>query len=126
MPMAMRNLAIAQQRDQNRYCNIRGGGWARPKATFAVGDSVMLQQPKGDTLDPTIRPHILRILELRSSSVAVLQGNDGATVAHLLTKLAHCFVPVSDTNIYPETYERTDQALSNMWLQEECKRHASL
>ena len=55
--------------------------------------------------------HILRIVELRSSGVAILQGNDGATVAHQVSKLAHCSVPVSDTRIYPETFIRTDQVL---------------
>ena len=30
MPLAMRNLAIAQQRDVERYRLVRGGGWDRP------------------------------------------------------------------------------------------------
>ena len=69
----------------------------------------MLKQPKGDTLDPTVRPHILQILEIRAAGVAILQGNDGATVAHQISKIAHCSMPVSDTKICPETYVRTDQ-----------------
>lgn len=40
----------------------------------------MLQQSKEDTLDPSVRPHILRIIESRSSGVAILQGSDGTTV----------------------------------------------
>ena len=38
MPLAMQNLAIAQQRDMERYRLVRGGGWDRPKASFAPGD----------------------------------------------------------------------------------------
>ena len=34
MPVAMRNLAIAHQRDKERYRLVRGGGWDRPKASF--------------------------------------------------------------------------------------------
>ena len=34
MPLAMRNLAIAQQRDKERYKLVRGGGWDILKATF--------------------------------------------------------------------------------------------
>ena len=37
MPLAMRNIAIAQQRDIERYRRVRGGGWDRPKASFAPG-----------------------------------------------------------------------------------------
>ena len=42
MPLAMRNIAIAQQRDIERYRRVRGGGWNRPKAKFAPGDYVMI------------------------------------------------------------------------------------
>ena len=34
MPLAFRNLAIAQQQDIERYRLVRGGGWDRPKASF--------------------------------------------------------------------------------------------
>ena len=36
MPLAMRNLAIAQQCDTERYRLVRGGGWDRPKASLAT------------------------------------------------------------------------------------------
>ena len=51
MPLAMRNLAIAQQRDMERYGLVRGGGWDRPKASFAPGDYVMIKQVKDNTLE---------------------------------------------------------------------------
>ena len=40
MPLAMRNPAIAQQRDVERYRHVRGHGWDRPKASFSPGDYV--------------------------------------------------------------------------------------
>ena len=52
MPLAMHNLAIALQRDIERYCTIRGSGWDRPKASFAPGDHVLLQQETKNTLRP--------------------------------------------------------------------------
>ena len=55
MPLAMRNIAIAQQRDIERYKRVRGGGWDRPKAKFEPGDYVMLKQAK-HALEPIARP----------------------------------------------------------------------
>ena len=34
IPLAFRNLAIAQQGDIERYRLVRGGGWDRPKVSF--------------------------------------------------------------------------------------------
>ena len=31
MPLAMRNLAIAQRRDKERFRHVRGGGYVKPK-----------------------------------------------------------------------------------------------
>ena len=45
-PLAMRNPAIAQQRDQERFRHIRGGGYDGPKATFSIGDSCWSSNPK--------------------------------------------------------------------------------
>ena len=50
MPLAMRNLAIAQQRQKERYNLVRGGEWAKPKASFAVGDYVMVKRETKNTL----------------------------------------------------------------------------
>ena len=99
MPLAMRNLAIAQQRDKERFRHVRGGGYDRPKEKFAVGQFVMVKQMKIHTLQPSVRPHILRIVDVKSTGVAVLQGSDGSTVDHQVTQLAHCSVPIADTKI---------------------------
>ena len=66
----MRNLAIAQQRDRNHYQHVRGGGYSRPKTTFSVGDFVMLKQKVTNTLGVPVR-HILRVVALRGNGVAV-------------------------------------------------------
>lgn len=71
MPLAMRNLAIAQQRDKERYRLVRRGGWDRPKVSFALGDFVMIRQVTKDTLDVPSRPHVLRIVEIEPSGVVV-------------------------------------------------------
>ena len=49
MPLAMRNLAIAQQRDWERYLHVRGGGYSRPRAYIKVGDFLRLKQEVGNT-----------------------------------------------------------------------------
>lgn len=102
MPLAMGNLAIAQQRDEERFRHMRGGGYDRPKALFVVGDFAMLKQAKDHTIQPSVRPHILQIVELRGSGVVVLQGSDGATITHQVSQLAHCLVPVSDRGVHLE------------------------
>ena len=109
MPLAMRNMAIAQQRDEDRFRLVRGGGYDRPKATFAVGDFLLLKQKKKNIFDPPVRPHVLRVVELRKSGVAILQGSDATTISHQVSKLAHCSVPVTNTNLYPKTFIRTDK-----------------
>ena len=62
MPVAMRNLAIEQQRDVEQYRHACGGGWDRPKASFSPGDYVLLKQEKKHTLEPPAYPHVPRIL----------------------------------------------------------------
>ena len=42
MPLAMRNLAIAQHRDKTRFLKVRRGSWDRPKPRMQVGDFVLV------------------------------------------------------------------------------------
>ena len=106
MPLAMRNLAIAQQRDKERYRLVRGGGWDRPKATFMPGDYVMLKQQTDSTLDAPARPHILRVVEIKQSGVALLEGSDAARIEEQQKNIAHCPLPILDTKLYPERFYR--------------------
>ena len=89
LPLAFRNLEIAQQRDVERYKLVRGGGWDRPKAKFKVGDFVMLKRPTTSSLVVNTRPHILRIVELRDSGIAVLGGRDGTTMQEQVKPIPH-------------------------------------
>ena len=106
MPLAMRNLAIAQQRDMERYLLVRGGGWDRPKASFAPRDFVMLRQVIKSTLEAPSRPHVLRIVEVKPSGVVLMEGSDAARREEHIKDIAHSPLPILDTNKYPECYFR--------------------
>ena len=106
MPLAMRNLAIAQQRDKERYRLVRGGGWDRPKASFMPGDYVLLKQQTVNTLDAPTRSHVLRVVEIKPTGVALLEGSDAARVEEQQKNIAHCPLPILDTNLYPERFYR--------------------
>ena len=103
----MRNLAIAQQRDKERYRLVRGGGWDRPKASFKAGDYVLLKQKRKNTLDVPARPHILRVVEVKSSGVAVSEGSDAARIEEQIKNLAHNPLPILDPNTYLERFNRS-------------------
>lgn len=108
MPLAMFNLVIAQHCAKERYSHLRGGRHDIPKAKVNAGEMVMLRQEKDHTLQLGVRPHILRIIELRGSGMVILQGSDGATVIHQISHIAKCSVPISDTKVYSEKHVRTD------------------
>ena len=80
MPLAMRNLAIAQERDRVQYRRVRGSGWDRPKPNFKVGDFVLVgRQTKGT---PDIAKHLgaLQVTKVRGSGVLELPGSDGVRI----------------------------------------------
>lgn len=106
IPLAMRNLAIAQQRDRERYKRVRGAGWDRPKAEFKVGDFVLLRRPRRSTLDGATRLHIVRVVERKESGVVVLGGRDASRMEEHVRHIAHCQVPIEDTRTYPELFTR--------------------
>ena len=105
MPLAMRNLAIAQPRDKERYRLVRGGGW-EPKASFAPGDYVMVRQVTKNTLQAPARPHVLRIVELKPSGVVLMEGSDAARCEEQIKNVAHCPLTILDTKLYPGRYYR--------------------
>lgn len=79
-PLAMRNLAIAQQWDKERSRLVRGGGWDRPKASFKPGDYIMLKQQTNITLDAPAQPHVVRVVQIKASGVALLEGSEAARI----------------------------------------------
>ena len=89
MPLAMRNLAIAQQRQKERYSLVRGGEWAKPKASYAVGDYVMVKRETKNTMQAPAHPHVLRIVELRASGIVILEGSDAARCTKQMKDVAH-------------------------------------
>ena len=95
----MRNLAIGQQRDEERYTLVRASGWDRPKASFKPGDYVLVKQKSKHTLDVPARPHILRVVEVKDSGVAILQGSDAARIKEHLKNIL-------DPYLYPERFYR--------------------
>ena len=99
MPLAFRNLAIAEQRDKQWYSLVRGGGWDHPKATFTPGDYVLLKQQTKNCLLSPARPYILRVVELRPSGVAVLEGRDATQCQRQVKDIAHSPLPILDPKL---------------------------
>ena len=104
MPRAMRNLAIAQQRDKKRYSLVRGGSWAKPKTAFEPGNYVLVKRVKPNTLEAPAYPHMQRIVELRPSKIVVREGSDGARCTNQMKEVARCPLPILDTTLYPARY----------------------
>ena len=103
MPLAMCNLAIAEQRDKKWYMLVRGVGWDLPKATLFRWQ---LKHRTESTLEALARPHILRVVEIRPTGVAVLEGSDVARIWKYKKTCAHCPHPILDPNMYPERFYR--------------------
>ena len=61
MPMALKNLAIAQHRNTLRYTRIRSGAYRPQLQQFKVGDYVYLQREAPTTLDVKARRTILKV-----------------------------------------------------------------
>ena len=47
----------------------------------------MLKQKVANTLGLPVRSHLLRVVALQGSGVAVLQGSDGQTITHQVAEL---------------------------------------
>ena len=63
MPLALRNLAIAQHRDKVRFMKVRGTPWNAPKTYVEPRDFVLVKRPTEGTLDVPSRPHILQVVK---------------------------------------------------------------
>ena len=80
MPLAMRNLGIAQNRERTLYRCVRGSGWDRPKSSFKVGAFVMVGRQTKGTLDIVTHSGVLQVAKLKGSGVLELQGSDGVKI----------------------------------------------
>ena len=101
MPLPIRNLAIAQQQEKERYRLVWGGGWDHPKTSFKAGEYVPLKKKTKHTLDVPARLHILRVVEVKDSEVVVLGGGDAARIEEI-KNIAHNPLPILDHNLYLE------------------------
>jgi site-specific DNA-cytosine methylase len=103
MPLAMRNLAIAQQRDTRRYAQVRGGGYRPRIRRYEVGDYVYLQQTAPTTLDVTAGRIVLRVTEVGPTGVLTLVGSDGVETKDNARNVTLCHLPNLDPVIDPLT-----------------------
>jgi hypothetical protein len=74
--MAMENLSIAQHHDTLRYARIRSGAYQPQLRRFGQGDYVYLQREAPTTLDVRVGRTILRVKEVLSSGLLLLEGKD--------------------------------------------------
>eukprot|EP00877_Chromochloris_zofingiensis_P007303 jgi/Chrzof1/2826/Cz12g00080.t1 len=95
------NLRIAQHRDTLRYSRVRDGTYLPKLRKFEVGDYVYIQREVKTTIQLKARPLILRVKEVRSSGVLVLQGRCGTKTSVHMTQCAPCHLPDLDGTIDP-------------------------
>ena len=108
MPMAMRNLQIAQHRDQLRYATTRGGSYRPRQRKFEVGDYVYMRRQQQTTLDTGTNPRILRVKAIRDNGILELQGADTLVVKENMKNCAPCFLPDIDQAMDPSRQRITD------------------
>jgi hypothetical protein len=101
MPMAARNLAIAQHRDTLRYEQIRSGSYKPKERRFDVGDYVYLMQRAEDMLDARTGRVVLRVKEVKASGNLLLEGSDGRLLSEHVTNCAPCHLPHIDPSVDP-------------------------
>jgi hypothetical protein len=112
MPATFKNLAIVQHKDILRYATIRGGGYRPSIRRFHVGDYVYLQQTAPMTLDVTVGRTILRVREVLTSGVLMLEGRDGVVWKDHASNCAPCHLPNVDGTV--------DPSLAIIWASLKC------
>lgn len=81
-----------------------GGVWVRRKATFMPRDYILLKEQTDTTLDAPTRPHVLRVVEIKPSEIALLKGSDAAKIEEHQKNIAKCPLPILDHKIYPKRF----------------------
>ena len=100
VPMAGRNLLLAQHRDTKRYALLRSGGYVPSMVNFTVGQFVYVRD-NAEALHDRARPEILRVADVRPSGVVVLMGRCGTTIAVNAINCAPCHLPIKDQDALP-------------------------
>jgi len=91
--MVGQNLRIAQHRDTLNYARLRSGGYLPSVHQFKVGQYVYMRD-LSQPLHPHARPEVLRVKEVRSSGVLILEGRDGNTMSHNMNHCSPCHLPI--------------------------------
>eukprot|EP00975_Prorocentrum_lima_P039744 8350495-Prorocentrum_lima.AAC.1 len=110
MPIAMNNLFIAQHRDSLRYAQRRGGAYMARQLRFRPGQYVFLRTQLKHTLDVEAGPTILRIVAIKPSGVAILEGADGSRTTDNVSNLSPCSLPNLVHDLQPHTSRRVKDA----------------
>ena len=98
--IAGNNLRIAQHRDTLRYAMTHSGAYKPRLRKFCVGDFVYLRVGQTrNTLEVPAQQVVLRIVELRGSGTAVVQGRCGARMPVHVASLAPCHLPDIDPTL---------------------------
>ena len=71
----------------------------------------MLRQKKKHTLLPSVRPHILRIVEMKGSGLAMLQGSDGSMVLWFRTYVIQEVVSLTCTTGWDKKGENPNKSI---------------
>jgi hypothetical protein len=96
------NLMIAQHRDTLRYAKLRSGAYLPKIRRYEAGDFVYVKyRTVPHSLEPHVRPEILRVLEVRvnpgrTPAVLRLQGRDGKTVDEHVNNCVPCHLPIAE------------------------------
>ena len=99
------NGIIAQHRDTLRYAKLRSGAYLPKLKRYVAGDYVYVKfRTKPDTLQPDVRPEILRILQVRPGKdghqlVLRLEGKDGRTIDEHFSNCVPCHLPIEGESL---------------------------
>ena len=96
--MVHTNLLVAQHRDSLRYARLRSGSYNPKVLNFQKGDYVYLKD-LADALHPTARREILRVKDVRSSGVLVLEGQCGNTIARNGMHCTPCHLDIEQPQV---------------------------
>ena len=93
LPMAMRNLAVAQAKDMPRYASTRGGFYTPKPKQYRVGDFVYVKRRATDTMDCSASQVILQVKQIKLDYTLVLRGKDGRVMTDHARNMESCYLP---------------------------------
>ena len=105
VPMAFKNLLIAQARDTKRSGQLRSGGYLPAVTKYAAGQFVYLKTPTSGRHSMTFGASrtILRMVAVQDNGVLVLQGRCGTWITEHQANVEMCvrrqvIIPIFDLN----------------------------